>query len=111
MDYFNQREEQGVWNREGMLPTWRSMNRDTAPEIEDMLLAFWRETPIWRKFQLVAQMNWSARQLALAGLRRRHPSASSQELQHRLAGLILGSELATRVYGPLPNPLADNINE
>ena len=83
------------------LPTWREMNMDTSPEAEAVLFALWRETPGWRKLEMMAQLNDMARQLALAGLKRRHPDASPEELRRRLADLLLGSELAEKVYGPL----------
>lgn len=86
------------------LPTWREMNPDTSPEAEEILLAFWREAPVWKKWERMTQLNRSARLLALAGLRHRHPDASEAELRRRLADLILGPELAALVYGPLPEP-------
>jgi hypothetical protein len=48
------------------------------------------------------QLNQAARELALAGLRRRHPAAGPEELCRRLAELLLGPELAARAYGPEP---------
>jgi hypothetical protein len=51
---------------------------------------------------MVDQMNQTVRTLALSGLRQRHPQATLEELRRRLADLLLGSELAARVYGPLP---------
>ena len=78
------------------------MNADTAPEVETILFKMWRETPTWRKLELLEGLNRTARQLALAGLRQRHPNASEKELRHRLAILILGEELATQVYGAVP---------
>ena len=44
------------------------------------------------------------RQVALAGLRERFPSATPQELRRRLATILLGPQLATKVYGPEPDP-------
>lgn len=85
------------------LPTWRQMNRDTSPEAEVVLVRLWRETPGWRKWELMEQLNRTARELALAGLRRRHPAATPEELRRRLADLLLGPELAAQVYGPMPN--------
>ena len=82
------------------LPTWREMNYDTTPEAEAVLLRLWRETPGWRKWQMMEELNRLARELALAGLRRRHPDASPEVLRRRLADLLLGPELAAQVYGP-----------
>jgi hypothetical protein len=84
------------------LPSWREMNWDTSPEAEAVLFKLWRETPAWRKLEMMDGLNRTARQLALMGLRRRFPDASSEELRRRLASIALGDELAERVYGPLP---------
>lgn len=84
------------------LPTWRQMNRDTTPEAEAVLLRLLREMPGWRKWALMEDLNRTARALALAGLRRRHPDAGPEELRRRLAELLLGPELAARAYGPRP---------
>jgi hypothetical protein len=50
---------------------------------------------------MLAQLNASARILALTGLRSRFPRASEAELRRRLVGLLLGEELAGKVYGEL----------
>jgi len=83
------------------LPTWREMNLDTSPETEAVLFKLWRETPAWRKLELLEDLNHTARQLALAGLRRRFPGASSEKLRRRLADLLLGEELAAEVFGAI----------
>ncbi len=49
------------------------------------------------------QLNQSVRLLALSGLRQRYPQADPGELRRRLADLVLGPELAERVYGPGPS--------
>jgi hypothetical protein len=74
---------------------------DTAPEAEQVLIDLLRQAPPWRKLDMVSQLNAAARTLALTGLRQRYPQATPQELQRRLADLLLGPELAARVYGPL----------
>jgi hypothetical protein len=84
------------------LPTWRQMNWDTSPEAELFLFNLWRETPAWRKLQMMEGLNKTGRQIALMGLRIRHPNASPEELRRRLADVLLGSELAAQAYGPLP---------
>ncbi len=84
------------------LPTWREMNRDTTPETEEIIFDFWRTAPAWKKMALLNQMNRAARELALTGLRRRHPNASPEELHRLLADLLLGSDLAATAFGPLP---------
>ena len=39
-----------------------------------------RQMPVWRKLELLAQLNELARTLALSGLCQRHPDASPKEL-------------------------------
>ena len=51
--------------------------------------------------ELVGDMNETVRALALAGLRQRHPDDTPAQRRRRLADLLLGPELAARVYGPL----------
>ena len=41
----------------------------------------------------------SARRLALTGLRAQYPQASEAELRFKLAGLLLGEELARKAFG------------
>jgi len=78
-----------------------SLFPDTRPEAEAVLLRLLRDAPPWRKLHMVSQLNQTVRTLALAGLRQRYPEATPQELRRRLADLLLGSDLARRVYGPL----------
>lgn len=77
------------------------LSLDTNPEAEKVLLALMRQTPPWRKMELLDEVNAMAREFALAGLRKRYPAASEVELRRRLADLLLGPELALKVYGPL----------
>jgi hypothetical protein len=90
---------------ERRLPTWRELNRDTSPEADAMLCAFWREAPAVRKLKMMNQLNRTARTLALSGLRRRHPEASTEQLRRLLADLLLGTELAEQIYGPVKGNL------
>ncbi len=75
---------------------------DTRPEAEEVLIELLRQAPVWRKLEMVGQLNQMVRTLALSGLRQRYPDATPEELRRRLADLILGPELAARAYGPLP---------
>ncbi len=54
-----------------------------------------------RKMEMLGELNAAAHLLAKAGLRSRYPQASEAELRRRLADLLLGEELARRVYGEL----------
>ena len=74
---------------------------DTTPEAEEILVRIYREMPAWRKIELVEEANRCARQLAMAGLRLRHPNEDVATLHRRLLGLLLGEETATCIYGPM----------
>jgi hypothetical protein len=74
---------------------------DTHPEIERMQIERLRQMPSWRKIGLVGDMNDALHMLALAGLRQRYPNDTAVQRRRRLADLLLGPELATRIYGPL----------
>jgi hypothetical protein len=84
-------------------PSWRELNRDTSPAAEAVLLQLWNETPGWRKWELMDDLNRAARALALAGLRRRYPQATDAELRRHLADRVLGPELAAAAFGPGPS--------
>jgi hypothetical protein len=74
---------------------------DTRPEAEAVLIDLLRQAPSWRKLEMVAQMNETVKTMMLSGLKRRYPQDPPVLLHRRLADLLLGSELASRVYGPL----------
>ena len=78
-----------------------TLSPDTDAEIERWQVERLREMPVWRKLALADEMSRTVRLLALAGLRQRHPDDNPAHLRRRLADLLLGSELAARVYGPL----------
>ena len=75
------------------------LSSDTHPKMEALQIQFWRQASPTRKMHMLAQLNAAARTLALAGLRSRYPRADEAELRRRLAALLLGEELARRVYG------------
>ena len=74
---------------------------DTHPKMEALQIQLWRQANPTRKLHMLAQLNASVRTLALAGLRSRFPKASEDELRRRLADLLLGVDLARKVYGEM----------
>lgn len=76
-----------------------SLYSDTDPKMEALQIELWRQASPTRKMNMLAQLNASARLLALTGLRSRFPEASEAELRRKLADLMLGEELAHKVYG------------
>ncbi|HVR08439.1 MAG TPA: hypothetical protein VMW75_10355 [Thermoanaerobaculia bacterium] len=75
---------------------------DTDPAAERVQLAIYRDMTPAQKLQLVLEAIHLSRDLALTGLRARHPTAKPDDLRRRLYSLELGEELATKVYGILP---------
>jgi hypothetical protein len=72
---------------------------DTHPKMEALQIQLLRQASPTRKMNMLAQLNASARLLALTGLRSQYPQASEAELRRKLAGLLLGDELARKMYG------------
>jgi hypothetical protein len=80
-------------------PGYRTQSPDTSYAAERFLFARLRELPAWRKIEMLCSLNRAARDLALTGLRRRHPHASESELRLRLAALRLDRETVIRACG------------
>jgi hypothetical protein len=78
------------------------LSDDTDPNIEQMQIEGMRQMPAWRKFAMVHRMNRMVRALALAGLHERYPDDTPEQRKRRLAGLLLGPELAAAAFGPGP---------
>jgi hypothetical protein len=74
---------------------------DTRPEITAMQNQLLRQASPARKLAMLGEMNETVKTLMYSGLRTRYPMDSAVKLHRRLADLILGTELAQRVYGPL----------
>jgi len=55
--------------------------------------------PPWKKLAVVDDLNETVKAFAISGLKQRHPDASPAQIRRKLAGLILGEELADKVYG------------
>jgi len=67
------------------------------------MIDIYRRMPAWRKVELVDDANRTARLLAFSGIRSRYPDEPLGRSRRRLLGLVLGEELASRIYGPLTN--------
>jgi len=76
---------------------------DTSPEIAAIQMELLRKASPARKLEMLGQMNLTVKTLALSGLRTRYPDDTPEALRRRLADLILGPELALKIYGPFPS--------
>ncbi len=75
------------------------LSADTDPKMEALQVELWRQASPTRKMNMLAQLNAAVRLLAATGLRARYPNADEAELRRRLADLLLGEDLARKVYG------------
>lgn len=78
-----------------------TFSSDTPSKMEALQIKLWRQATPARKMQMLAQLNASAYMLALTGLHSQYPQASKTELRRRQAGLLLGDEMARKVYGEI----------
>jgi hypothetical protein len=84
-----------------------TLSPDTLPAAEAIQIALLRRAPAWRKLELVGQLSATVQTLLLSGLRQRNPQSTPNELRRLLADLLLGPELAARVYGTRSEELHD----
>jgi hypothetical protein len=75
------------------------MFSDTHPKIRALQIEWIRRMPPWKKFAIVDSLNETVRTLAISGIRQRHPQATPEEVRRMLAEMLLGAELAAKVYG------------
>jgi len=80
-----------------MKPSYRTQSADTSVDAERALFERLRGLKPREKADLLRALNRSARELALAGLRSRHPEADEAELRVRLAEQYIGRDGVERV--------------
>jgi hypothetical protein len=83
------------------LPSWRAMHADTSAWAEEIQFKFFRDAPPWRKLEMAAKLTKGMLLLSESGIKSRYPQDSTSEIRRRLADVLLGPELAGRVYGRL----------
>jgi len=72
---------------------------DTHPMLEPILIEGYRKMLPSQRFHLALEMSETVRDLAKAGILKRHPGISDEELRKRLGALLLGRELSIKVNG------------
>jgi hypothetical protein len=73
--------------------------RDTSPEAWQVFLEAHRRLSPGEKLRRTLTMSDEIRELAIQGLRRSYPDAGEREIYLRTARLVLGRDLASRVFG------------
>ena len=85
-----------------MTPDERAvLSGDTSYEAEARQVAIWRSLSSVDIAAIINGASQTARTLALAGLRARHPEASEKDLVPLFALLTLGPDLARKAYPEL----------
>ena len=78
---------------------YRAQSEDTAVEIDRRLFDAYRKMPPWQKALRVERDALALEQLARAGILRRHPAATEDEVRLRVAALRLDRDTMVRVFG------------
>lgn len=76
--------------------------RDTPPAASRRYYELLRERAPHERLAQAMALTKMTRELAMAGLRSRHPEASAEELRIRLAVRLYGREVARRLFGEIP---------
>lgn len=74
------------------------LSADTPLEIERLQIENWRRMSPAEKAAIVSGLTNAVYELALAGVRQRHPDSTPREHFLRLAIVMLGPELARKAY-------------
>lgn len=72
---------------------------DTHPKMEALQIELIRRMPPWKKISMIDGLNETVKALAVSGIKERHPEAPPEQIRFLLAELMLGAELARKVYG------------
>jgi hypothetical protein len=75
-----------------------SPSADTSSEIERLQIEQWRQMSAAQKGAVVTGLTQAVYDMASAGVRHRHPTASPHEQFLRLAIVTLGLDLARKAY-------------
>jgi len=77
----------------------RPQSLDTDPAVEERQIEAWRRMTPAEKLRIVSELVRASEELALAGLKQRHPGATGHELELRLAALRLPRDMMVRWLG------------
>lgn len=75
---------------------------DTSPAANERYHELLRAMGPERRLETAMALSRGVRELALAGLRSRHPHADEGELRVRLTVRLYGREAAARLFGAVP---------
>jgi hypothetical protein len=75
-----------------------TLSSDTDPKMEALQIQLLRRMPSWKKIAILEGLNETVKTLAVSGIKQRYPQATPQQIHRMLAELMLGAELARKVY-------------
>ncbi len=75
-----------------------TLSPDTDPKMEALQIQLLRRMPSWKKIAILEGLNETVKTLAVSGIKQRYPQATPQQIHRMLAELMLGAELARKVY-------------
>jgi len=67
--------------------------------VEALLFEHYRGLPVHEKVRIAMDLTRQADEIALVGIRERHPNSSDREQRLRLAALKYGRELMVKAFG------------
>lgn len=76
---------------------------DTSREADARYHELLRKMPPEQRLAAAMRLSQAVRELALAGIRGRHPEASDDELRVRLTTRLCGRDCARRLFGGVPD--------
>ncbi len=76
---------------------------DTSPQADARYHELLRRMPPERRLEAAMRLSQAVRELAIAGIRQRHPNADDEEVRVRLAVRMYGREQVRRLFGAMPD--------
>jgi hypothetical protein len=76
---------------------------DTSPAADARYHDLLRAMPPYRRLEAAMGLSRTVRELAMAGIRARHPGAGEDEVKVRLAVRLYGRATAARLFGAVPD--------
>jgi hypothetical protein len=77
--------------------------RDTSPVADARYHQLLRAMPPERRLEAAMRLSRGVREMALAGIRMRHPQADEHELKVRLTVRLYGRAAGIRLFGTIPD--------
>jgi hypothetical protein len=81
----------------------RPESRDAHPAVEALRIEGFRRMTLAQKFAQVASLTRHVRDLAIAGIRMRHPGIGDRDARLRLAAMTIDPTVVARAFGWVPD--------